>query len=670
MSRPRGSGPYQIAAITTPVAVICLVNWPWATLCALAGLAGAIALLAGLRGLIRGPKSRTTPTELGTPAVDSNETGPGVGACAGCIGCGGPDCIQRPDGCGPECAEGHMYAYRCALMPPPLSPWTILGAGLPDASGPHPDTTRTDPDAPGHHTADQAGHDPDTIRTPADEQLHHQLADALGRNIHTPWPDLITAAFRAYRAADLLAGAERERQDAEVALTTAVRARKAAEQRARRAEAAVEVWQANAELAAGQRDQARTAIARVREQCAEWARPIKSGSWDAQIRDDIAASCAEMILRALDTPAVDQPAVDHEHVVQATTKQPVSDPQPLDESDPDTCHVVHIDGEPVRIHGQSDMTPETAGYFAEVVRAAKRKHAAEHPDSAAHSVAPTTTKDSPVTRYDELSEDARNLMAGFDELDIAEIAADAQRSATRLRNQITKTETERDGAYRERAQLLAWLAALHPAVRTLAPDVTEPGWQILYLNPTTGGQMSWHIAPQDIELFEHVEYVPAGSGDQRALWDGHTTEQKYDRIATVTAELAQRCGPECAEGHAYTGRCESATTTTKGTSGRLLDCGLCYEENGEEVHPHPECALGGPVATAEQEPDDEDEGDDDPADSDSDVLALISEIASRLTDATDEGEYQAAGLIGDLANGRKTIEEAREELADITFRHV
>lgn len=25
---------------------------------------------------------------------------------------------------------------------------------------------------------------------------------------------------------------------------------------------------------------------------------------------------------------------------------------------------------------------------------------------------------------------------------------------------------------------------------------------------------------------------------------------------------------------------------------RLLSCGLCYEENGEEVHPHPECREG------------------------------------------------------------------------------
>ncbi|WP_199570534.1 hypothetical protein [Streptomyces murinus] len=27
---------------------------------------------------------------------------------------------------------------------------------------------------------------------------------------------------------------------------------------------------------------------------------------------------------------------------------------------------------------------------------------------------------------------------------------------------------------------------------------------------------------------------------------------------------------------------------------RLLDCGLCYEEDGEEVHPHPECTVGRP----------------------------------------------------------------------------
>jgi hypothetical protein len=33
------------------------------------------------------------------------------------------------------------------------------------------------------------------------------------------------------------------------------------------------------------------------------------------------------------------------------------------------------------------------------------------------------------------------------------------------------------------------------------------------------------------------------------------------------------------------------------TEPRLLDCGRCYEENGQEVHPHPECATGARPAT-------------------------------------------------------------------------
>ncbi|MFZ4266616.1 hypothetical protein [Streptomyces arboris] len=32
---------------------------------------------------------------------------------------------------------------------------------------------------------------------------------------------------------------------------------------------------------------------------------------------------------------------------------------------------------------------------------------------------------------------------------------------------------------------------------------------------------------------------------------------------------------------------------------RLLECGLCYEENGEEVHPHPECPIGTDPALVE-----------------------------------------------------------------------
>ncbi|WP_406200076.1 hypothetical protein OG331_25075 [Streptomyces sp. NBC_01017] len=65
-----------------------------------------------------------------------------------------------------------------------------------------------------------------------------------------------------------------------------------------------------------------------------------------------------------------------------------------------------------------------------------------------------------------------------------------------------------------------------------------------------------------------------------------------------------------------------------------------------------------------------DDEDEESGDADGDVFELISEIASRLRDATDSGEYHAVGLIYDLANGRTTIADARAELAEITFRHI
>lgn len=62
------------------------------------------------------------------------------------------------------------------------------------------------------------------------------------------------------------------------------------------------------------------------------------------------------------------------------------------------------------------------------------------------------------------------------------------------------------------------------------PD-REPGWHIVYID-TPAGQMSWHISPNDVDLFEHVEFVD--SADPRAQWDGHTTAIKYERLAALT----------------------------------------------------------------------------------------------------------------------------------------
>ncbi|WP_237310421.1 hypothetical protein [Streptomyces sp. AMCC400023] len=136
-----------------------------------------------------------------------------------------------------------------------------------------------------------------------------------------------------------------------------------------------------------------------------------------------------------------------------------------------------------------------------------------------------------------------------DQLDALQLKAarmeHATKQAAELSVRLEDTERERDGAYRERAHLLAWLAARYEAVLAPAPDVEEPGWQILYLY-ATAWQMSWHIAPRDAELFDHVERVTADH--PRAQWDGHTTEQKYAHMRNYVRALHRSALDEPKEG--------------------------------------------------------------------------------------------------------------------------
>jgi hypothetical protein len=84
--------------------------------------------------------------------------------------------------------------------------------------------------------------------------------------------------------------------------------------------------------------------------------------------------------------------------------------------------------------------------------------------------------------------------------------------------------------YRERARLVAFLATHYPSVLAYA-DQSEPDWAVVYIH-TPAGQMSWHIAPNDVELFDHVQKVTPD--DELAQWDQHTTEEKYERLARMT----------------------------------------------------------------------------------------------------------------------------------------
>lgn len=82
-----------------------------------------------------------------------------------------------------------------------------------------------------------------------------------------------------------------------------------------------------------------------------------------------------------------------------------------------------------------------------------------------------------------------------------------------------------DDVYRERAHLLALLATHYPAHFEIDPEA--PDWPVLHLDFPTG-QCCWHISQNDLHLFGHVEAEPGNT------WDGHTTEEKYRRIAQYT----------------------------------------------------------------------------------------------------------------------------------------
>lgn len=94
-----------------------------------------------------------------------------------------------------------------------------------------------------------------------------------------------------------------------------------------------------------------------------------------------------------------------------------------------------------------------------------------------------------------------------------------------------------DAVYRERAHLVAHLATVYPS--TIGPhDPNWPEWSVVIIDTPTG-QMSWHVAPTDLDLFRHVATSTINT------WDGHTTEEKYERLRrligaqlTVTMEVS------------------------------------------------------------------------------------------------------------------------------------
>ena len=98
-----------------------------------------------------------------------------------------------------------------------------------------------------------------------------------------------------------------------------------------------------------------------------------------------------------------------------------------------------------------------------------------------------------------------------------------------LRQEVADLRTRKDGAYEERNRVVAALARLYPAgLKRTAIEGWRAEWHgCVYIDLPTG-QVSWHYHDSQAYLFD-------GLKPYAGAWDGHTTEEKYRRLAALVA---------------------------------------------------------------------------------------------------------------------------------------
>ena len=82
-----------------------------------------------------------------------------------------------------------------------------------------------------------------------------------------------------------------------------------------------------------------------------------------------------------------------------------------------------------------------------------------------------------------------------------------------------------ENIYRERARLIAFITRIFPSHGTYE-NLDEPGWLVVFVD-TPEGQLSWQIHPDDEDLFSDLRLISENK------WDGHTTKEKYERLARL-----------------------------------------------------------------------------------------------------------------------------------------
>lgn len=98
---------------------------------------------------------------------------------------------------------------------------------------------------------------------------------------------------------------------------------------------------------------------------------------------------------------------------------------------------------------------------------------------------------------------------------------------TSSENKLKEMEKSKDAAYAERNKLVVLLSKLFPAGLKETPiEGWDPAWfWCVYIDLPTG-QASWHIRKSELPMFSHLKLY-------KGEWDGHSTEEKYKRIAKI-----------------------------------------------------------------------------------------------------------------------------------------
>lgn len=104
--------------------------------------------------------------------------------------------------------------------------------------------------------------------------------------------------------------------------------------------------------------------------------------------------------------------------------------------------------------------------------------------------------------------------------------------AREQREEIAELKRQKDGAYTERNALVCALSKLLPAHMEIHPfsEEWDDDWRSIVFVEGPTGQMTWHIHDSEVGSFNHLLPIEQHS------WDGHTTEEKYERLAALLSK--------------------------------------------------------------------------------------------------------------------------------------